>query len=180
MHGEGKVISLVDSQLTLRLEEGNFMPGADKVTIDLSKATFTHGLKTDLKAGVQVAFHAKVTGTGLTATAIEIEGAQSADERAQHGNGQNGDGQFDDIHGTVTAVSGSMVELSVRAQDNSAALMGAAATTSVKVDLAAAIFTKGKLSCVVPGKMLEVAGTASISGFSARKAELEHGCDAPK
>lgn len=179
VHGEGKVISLVGLQLTVALEDGDFLPGSDKVTIDLSKATFSHGLQTDLKAGVLVSFRGKVTSTGLIATTVEIEGAASADERAQHGNGQSGDGQFSDIHGTVTAVTGTMVELSVRAEESTTVPVGASATTSVKVDLSAATFSKGKLSCVVPGKQLEVAGTTSATVFTARKAELEHGCDAP-
>lgn len=179
IHGEGKVVSVVDSLLTVALEDGDFLPGSDKVKIDLSKATFTHGTQTDLKAGVQVSFHGKVSGGGVSATAIEIEGALSADERAQHGNGQNGDGQFTDIHGTVTAISGAMVELSVSKEENTTLPIGASATTSVKVDLSGAKFTKGKLSCVVVGKQLEVAGTTAATGFIAKKAELEHGCDAP-
>ncbi|MCU6432827.1 DUF4382 domain-containing protein [Undibacterium sp. Jales W-56] len=169
--GVGKVVAVSGTQITVSVTDANFLPGAANIVIDAAKAKFAHGTLADIKVGNKIVFHGKLTGTTVAATIIDVAGALSRNERGEHGNGQ-----FADIRGSVTAVSGAVAELKL---DINSQQSLAGAPASLKVDLSKAQFERGTLSCVVVGKVLEVAGVLDATQFIAKEAELEHGCDAP-
>jgi hypothetical protein len=176
VHGEGKVAVVTNSSVTVNIEKATFLPGASQVVVDITNAHYAHGVAGDLHVGTGVSFEGKVTVSGVAAQVIDIQGGLSDDDRTKHPEAARGE-----VHGTVTSVTGAIAQVtSDRPLKVSSDVQSVAVATTVAVDMSNAVFTRGALSCVVPGKVLEASGRAdSATSLSAQVVELEHGCDAP-
>ena len=177
--GEGIVSAVTSTSMTVDIKEADFLPGSNQVVVDLSNTKYAHGSLADIKVGRKVEFVGTPVGTTVLAKLVNINGALSAPERAEHPGALGGE-----IQGTVTSISGSLAQVIVakaeRETDSDSKVAAPQAGTSVQVDLSSAIFERGNLSCVVAGKVIEAAGRLSTNNtLVARVVALEHGCAAP-
>lgn len=177
--GEGIVSAVTSTSMTVNIKEADFLPGSNQVVVDLSNTKYAHGSLADVKVGRKVEFVGTPVGTIVLAKLVNINGALSAPERAEHPGALGGE-----IQGTVTSISGSLAQVIVakaeRETDSDSKVAAPQAGLSVQVDLSSAVFERGNLSCVVAGKVIEAAGRLSTNNtLVARVVELEHGCAAP-
>lgn len=163
--GEGTVSAVSGSLVTVKLSDANFLPGSDSVVVDISAATFPHGLASDLAVGVAVSFRGQVSGIGsaavITATTVDVRGAASSRERQAHpGHAYVGSG----VRGTVGTVNtdGSFT-LAVGSANASTAVPAGTYT----VTTTGASYHDGSSTCLVAGAVVKVLGTLSGSTLTA-------------
>lgn len=172
VRGEGRVVSVQGTLVTVAIEEANFLPGANSVVVDVGTAKFSHGQASDLAPGVEVEFSGTVSGTGssarIVATRVQVEGAASAPERDK-----SPLASFAAVQGQVGSVGadGRFV-LQVKAQIGPGVAPG---TTSLTVDPRQALFVRGQASCLAPGREVEVLGTVEAGVLRARLISVQ-GC----
>jgi hypothetical protein len=174
--GEGKVVAVQGSLVTVAVEEANFLPGSNTVVVDVAGARFSHGQSSDLAAGVRIEFSGTVSGTGasarVVATRVQVEGAASSKEREK-----SPLAAFAALEGKVSAV-GSDGRLVVQVQS----LRGpgaTAGTTSLTVDPKTAIYVRGTASCLAAGREIDVLGTIDAGVLLAKLIRVE-GCAGQK
>ena len=177
VHGEGTVSAVTNTSITVDLKEANFLPGANKVVLDISNAKYARGVAGDLKVGVKVSFAGTLTDAAVVATFLNIDGALSERERVE-----NPEARAGEIRGVVASVAGAVAQVKLtrveyRTGTGTATLK---AGDTVPVNMANAVFERGALACVVAGKEMEAAGRLGTNNeVVAQVIELEHGCDAP-
>jgi hypothetical protein len=174
--GEGKVVSVQGSLVTVAIEEANFLPGANTVVVDVGGAKFSHGQASDLAAGVKIEFSGTVSGTGasarVVATRVQIEGAASAKEREK-----SPLATFAALEGKVGTVgSDGRFVVQVRSLRGPGAVAG---TASLTVDPKNAIYVRGNASCLASGREVDVLGTLEAGVLQARLISVE-GCTGQK
>lgn len=169
--GEGTVSAVNGTLVTVKLTDANFLPGSDSVVVDVSAATFPHGLATDLAVGVAVSFRGQVSGIGsaavIAATTVDVRGAASSRARHSHpGHRYAGGG----ARGTVGTVN----------SDGTFTLTVTSASTSVAagtytVNPAGAVYDDGSATCLVAGAVVKVLGTVSDATLTATVLDVD-GC----
>ena len=163
--GEGTVSAVNGSLVTVKLSDANFLPGSDSVVVDISTATFPHGLASDLEAGVAVSFRGQVSGIGsaavITATTMDVRGAASNTARQAHpGRTYVGSG----VRGTVGTVnSDGTFTFTV----SSASATTAVPAGTYTVNAASATYHDGTATCLVAGATVKVVGTLSDTTLTA-------------
>lgn len=174
--GEGKVVSVQGSLVTVAIQEANFLPGANSVVVDVSGAKFSHGQASDLAAGVKVEFSGTVSGTGagarIVAARVQVEGAASAPEREK-----SPLATFAALEGKVSAVAadGRFV-VQVQSLRGPGATAG---TTSITVDPKNAIYVRGTAACLAAGREVDVLGTIDAGVLLAKLISVD-GCAGQK
>jgi hypothetical protein len=174
--GEGKVVSVQGSLVTVAIEEANFLPGSNTVVVDVASARFSHGQASDLAAGVKIEFSGTVSGTGasarLVATRVQVEGAASPPEREKMPLAT-----FAALEGKVSAVGadGRFVVQVEKLRGPGAT----AGTTSLTVDPKTAIYVRGNASCLAAGREVDVLGTVNAGVLLAKLISIE-GCAGQK
>ena len=176
VRGEGKVVSVQGSLVTVAIEEANFLPGANSVVVDVSGAKFSHGQASDLAAGVKVEFSGTVSGTGASArvlaTRVQVQGAASHHEREK-----SPLAAFVALEGKVEAMGadGRFV-VQVKSLRGPGAVAG---TTSLTVEPRGAIYARGNAACLAAGREVDVLGTVDAGVLQARLIAIE-GCAGQK
>jgi hypothetical protein len=171
--GEGTVSAVSGSLVTVKLTDANFLPGSDSVVVDISAATFPHGLASDLAVGVAVSFRGQVSGISsaavIAATTVDIRGAASSRARAAHpGHAYTGSG----VRGTVGAVnSDGTFSFTVAAANASTAVAAGVYT----VNTTGATYHDGTSTCLVAGATVKVLGTLSGTTLTATVLDVD-GC----
>lgn len=171
--GEGTISAIQGSLVTVKLTDANFLPGSDSVVIDVSEASFPHGLLSDLAVGVVVSFRGQVSGIGsaavITANTVDVRGAASSRARTAHpGHAYTGSG----VRGTVDAVA---ADGSFTFTVASSGATTAVAAGTYTVTTAGATYHDGTASCLVAGATVKVVGTLSGSTLAASVLDV-HGC----
>ncbi len=162
--GEGTVVSYnsTNKLLTVALNEASFLPDSREVVVDVSDARFAHGSTADLLVvGAEVSFKGSLNtaasaSSDVIARVVDVEGADSDDDSSSSAS------NVDEVEGTVTAVSGTLVTVST-------------GSTTYSVETAGALYREGRSSCLVNGARLEAKGALSGSTFTARVLEVEGG-----
>ena len=169
--GEGTVSAVNGSLVTVKLSDANFLPGSDSVVVDISTATFPHGLASDLVAGVAVSFRGQVSGIGsaavITATTMDVRGAASSTARQTHPDRTYvGSG----VRGTVGTVNtdGSFT-LTVSSANASTAVPAGTYT----VTTTGASYHDGSSTCLVAGAVVKVLGTLSGTTLAATVLDVD-------
>lgn len=169
--GEGAVVSVSGSLVTVSLTEANFLPGSNSVVVDISSARFEHGQASDITAGVTVEFRGTASGTGSTADivarSIDVQGAPSAGERER-----DPGAHFTDLVGTVAGAVNpdGTFTLAVTKTEGPYAAPG-----NYTVDLKGAIYKEGSASCLVDGAKVDAVGSLTGTTLAARYLEVS-GC----
>jgi Domain of unknown function (DUF4382) len=171
--GEGTISALNGSLVTVKLTDANFLPGSDSVVVDVSTATYPHGLASDLAVGVAVSFRGQVSGIGsaavITANTVDVRGAASSTARAARpGHTYTGSG----VRGTVgtVATDGSFSFTVAAAYATTAVAAGTYTVTTT-----GAVYHDGTATCLVPGATVKVVGTLSGTALAATVLDV-HGC----
>ncbi len=174
--GEGKVVSVAGSLVTVAIEEANFLPGSNTVIVDVASAKFSHGQASDLSAGVKIEFSGTVSGTGASARVValrvQVEGAASPPEREKMPLAT-----FAALEGKVSTVGadGRFVVQVEKLRGPGAT----AGTTSLTVDPKNAIYVRGNAGCLAAGREVDVLGTVNAGVLLAKLISVE-GCAGQK
>lgn len=173
--GEGTVSAVNGSLVTVKLSDANFLPGGDSVVVDVSGATFPHGLVSDLAVGVTVSFRGQVSGTGsaavVAATTVDVRGAASSTARQAHpGHAYVGSG----VRGTVGTVNTDGTFTLTVSSANATTAVPAGTYT---VNAASATYHDGTATCLVAGATVKVIGTLSSTTLTATVLDVA-GCAA--
>lgn len=174
--GEGKVVSVQGSLVTVAIEEANFLPGSNTVVVEVAGAKFSHGQASDLATGVRIEFSGTVSGTGaaarVVATRVQVEGAASPKEREK-----SPLATFAALEGKVGSVgSDGRFVVQVKSLRGPGATAG---TTSLTVDPKNAIYVRGSASCLAAGREVDVLGTIEAGVLQAKLISVE-GCAGQK
>ncbi len=161
--GQGKVTSVSGNLVTVALDEASFLPGANSVVVDASTAQFEHGQLSDLVAGVGIGFRGTLSGAGgaaqVLATAIDVRGAPSQDDRQKNPNQ------------TFTAVNGAIATLNpdgtftvtVTRADGPVVVPGL-----YTVDASKATYMEGNASCLAAGAVVQAVGSLMNTTLTAK------------
>jgi hypothetical protein len=172
--GEGTISAIEGTRVTVKLTEANFLPGSDSVVLDISGATFPHGLATDLAVGVAVSFRGQVSGTGsaavIAASSVDVRGAASQRERQARPLQT-----YSAVRGSVATVNADgTFTVTVAASPSSHGGMAVAAGTYT-VDPSGATYHDGTSSCLVAGAKVKALGALTDRALAAKVIDVE-GC----
>ena len=161
--GEGTVVSYdsANKLLTVALSEASFLRDSREVVVDITGAKIAHGSAADLVAGAAVSFKGSLNTAAnatsdVVARVVDVEGASSDDDSSAN------QANVNEVEGTVTAVSGTVVTVST----------GSGTKT---VETAGALIKEGRSTCLVVGATLEAKGTLSGNTLTARVLEIKGG-----
>lgn len=175
--GEGTISALNGPLVTVKLTDANFLPGSDSVVVDVSTATYPHGLASDLAVGVAVSFRGQVSGIGsaavITANTVDVRGAASSRLRSIRSDHRQSDTYTgSSVRGTVgtVATDGSFTFTVASAYATTAVAAG-----TYNVTTTGAIYHDGMASCLAAGATVKVIGTLSDTTLAATVLDVE-GC----
>jgi hypothetical protein len=170
VRGEGKVKAVSGTNVTVTVDEANFLPGSNTAVLDLSSAKFVHGQLADLAVGVGIEFRGAVSGTGTSAVVavafIDVKGAPSAAERTQ-----TPEIKFTGVNGAISAVNASgSFSVNVTQADGPWVVPG-----TYTVDPKGAVFSEGKPACLIAGAQVKAVGSLTGTALAAKFIEVA-GC----
>ena len=172
--GGGKVASVSGTLVTVTIDDATFLPGANSVVVDIASAKFLHGAAGDLAAGVKVAFHGSLGGTGgapvVLATDIDVQGAPSAGSLAQ-----NPTQKFNAVNGAIARLNsdGTFTVTQVHADG---AVVAAGVYT---VDASHATYMEGNATCLAVGQVVQAIGSLVNTTMTAKILNVK-GCAGEK
>lgn len=161
---KGTVQAVAGDAVTVTVSKAeHFVPAGDTIDIDVSQAWFKYGDASCLAAGVFLEAKGAVDSAGMDATVVEI-----ASPCGRSGDDSAGEGATAEIKGTVTAVDGDRLTVSVvRAKHF------VPDTDAVGVDIATAWFEHGSRADLAAGELIEVKGVWDGSLLTAAKVEFD-------
>jgi hypothetical protein len=188
VHG---LISAVDNGVvTLSVDRSSLVSATGSISIDVSQASYKRGSAALLAPGMRIEAYLvpASSGTGFSASVLEIEGAAKSDANSGDSSGNDSSGNdshssssndshsssYGEVKGLVSSVNGQQVVLTaLYAKHLPLVLQGSALT----LDLTNAYFERGGLSCLVAGTPIEVKGAVNAAGqLQAVKVAVEGGC----
>lgn len=152
---EGVVTGVAGTQVTATVDHSENSTVLGSVTFDIANATFKRGTAASLLPGVRVEAYLTTAGSAWAAKAVEIEGA------ARTGAGEGGQRDYAEVKGQIVSVTGSVTVVKVLHADR---FPGLSAGAQLTIDLAAATFDTGAVSCLAAGLPIEVKGSVSAAG----------------
>jgi len=164
---EGTIISVGVNEIILDVQEADFMPPANTMSVLLSgNPAFIRGSEQALAIGQRIEVNGQMLGGLLSAKNIEIESDLDVDDLGDDDSGagvRNGNAANNiSVQGTVVSVDNGVLVLSVT-QSNNAAM---ALNSSIAVDLSAIPGQNIDAQCLVLGNIVEVKGALdSINNF---------------
>jgi hypothetical protein len=161
--GAGKVSTVSGNLVTVTVDEASFLPGSNIVVVDVTSAKFAHGQLSDLTAGVTVAFHGSVSGSGAStvvlATDIDVQGAPSQSDQQSHPNQT-----FTAVNGAIGALnSDGTFTVGVTRADGPVVVPGV-----YTVDASHATYLKGNASCLAVGSVVQAVGSLVNTTMTAK------------
>ena len=171
--GEGKVTLIAGSLVTVALSEARFAPGAqgNSVTVDTSKAVYTHGAAGDLAIGTEIGFRGLLDTAGvLQAVFVDVEGAPSKNDRDSHPNLR-----FADLQATVISLVGNTLSVTANPGEGN---RNSTATTYT-VDISKAEMKAWGTACLVAGQKIRVKGALAGTQMVALVVETPADCMKP-
>ena len=166
---EGVVQSFDGTTLVLDVREASFVPSGTTLDIDVANVLFTKGSLSDLSAGQWVELHGTWLDPVYTATIIEIEGGLP--QWTGHANGHSYSHDYAEVKGTVDAVNGNIVTVTITRTEHFAWSFA-----TIDVDVTGAWYKYGDNTCLQPGAFIEAKGAVDSNGMSAAVVEIESAC----
>jgi hypothetical protein len=152
---EGLVTGVSGTQVTATVDHSENGSALGSVTFDIAAATFKRGSVAALVPGARVEAYLTQAGAAWTAKVIEIEGAAKSDS------GERNSQSYAEVKGQIVSVAGSSVVVKALYSER---IPGLNAGASITIDLAAASFDVGALSCLAAGAPIEVKGSVNAAG----------------
>ena len=152
---EGIVTTVAGTQVTATVDHSQNSSLLGSVTFDIATATFKRGTVAAVQPGVRVEAYLTQAGTAWTAKVIEIEGAAKPDT------GEHNQQSYAEVKGQIVSVAGSTVVVKALYSER---IPGLKAGTNITIDLAAASFDAGALSCLAAGLPIEIKGSVNSAG----------------
>ena len=172
--GGGKVASVSGHLLTVTIDDATFLPGANSVVVDIASAKFLHGAAGDLAAGVKVAFHGSLGGSGgapvVIATDIDVQGAPSAGEQAK-----NPTQKFTAVNGAIATLNtDGTFTVAVTRADGPVVVPGAYTVNPLH-----ATYLEGNATCLAVGQVVQAVGSLVATTMTATYMNVK-GCSGEK
>jgi hypothetical protein len=166
---EGIVQSFDGTTLVLDVREANFVPTGTTLDINVANVLFTKGSIDTLAAGQWVEIRGTWQDPVYTATLIEIEGGLP--QWSKHNNKHNYSHDYAEVKGSIDAVDGNTVTLTITKSEHFA---WTAAT--IAIDVTNAWYKYGDSACLQPGAFIEAKGAVDSNGMTATLIEIKSAC----
>ncbi len=162
---EGSVTEVTDTTVVLTVQEYEHVSGITRgqsVTVRRGDAWYKDGDVSCLVPGTRIEVKGSYDGTALNAFTIEFEDGSCY--------GTSGSSGYAEVEGTVTAVTGDTVTLTVHEYEH---VSGILVGQNITVNRSDARFEDGDASCLAPGVRIEVEGNHDGTVMHARVIEFE-------
>ncbi len=164
---EGTVTDVTDTTVTLTVREYEHTSGVavgQSITVDRSNAWYKYGDASCLASGMGIEIKGAFSRDSMTAFVIEY------DDNSCYG--AYGGGGYAEIEGIVTDMTDTTVTLTVQEYEHTS---GITVGQSITVDRSDVWYKDGDVSCLVPGRRIEVEGSYDGTVMDAFVIEFEDG-----
>ena len=158
---KGVITEITTNGFVLDLKDADFIPDSNTINVVLTDSTeFLRGSAEQLAVGIEVEVEGDLLNGTLTASSIEIEGAECNDKAMDDDDAPH---MYGEVYGSVSAVSDTTVTISIAKLEHLSADLG----TELVVNLDSVFIKDGDSSDLVSGALVKVKGSyTEDDGFS--------------